>query len=101
VFRLTLRDTGAVNEFEGVRSDDGRVIGTSIHGVFDSADFRRNFLDDVRASKGLGPVESSEPDEAEANHIAAFDRIADALERCADFSKIAALAGISLSWPIL
>jgi len=101
VFRLTHRDTGAVDEFEGVRSDDGRVIGTSIHGVFDSAGFRRNFLDEVRASKGLGPLESSEAGEAEANHIAAFDRIADALERCTDFSKIAALAGISLSSPIL
>ena len=101
VFRLTHRDIGAVDEFEGVRSDDGRVIGTSIHGVFDSADFRRNFLDEVRASKGLGPLESSEAGEAEANHIAAFDRIADVLERCTDFSKIAALAGISLSSPIL
>jgi adenosylcobyric acid synthase len=101
LFRLIDRDTGAVNEFEGVRAEDGRVIGTSIHGVFDSAGFRRNFLDDVRASKGLGPLESNEPGEAEPNRIAAFDRIADALERCADFSKIAALAGISLSSPIL
>ena len=101
VFRLIHRDTGAVDEFEGDRSDDGRVIGTSIHGVFDSAGFRRNFLDEVRASKGLGPLESTEPGEAEANHIAAFDRIADALERCTDFSKIAAIAGISLSSPIL
>jgi adenosylcobyric acid synthase len=101
VFRLIHRDTRAVNEFEGVRSEDGRVIGTSIHGVFDSADFRRNFLDEVRASKGLGRLETNESGEAEANHIAAFDRIADALERCADFSKIAALAGISLSSAIL
>ena len=101
LFRLTHRDTGDVNEFEGIRSEDGRVIGTSIHGVFDSAGFRRNFLDEVRASKGLGPLESSEPGEADANHIGAFDRIADVLERCADFSKIAAIAGISLSSPIL
>ena len=43
-FRLTHRDSIAVNELEGVRSDDGRVIGTSIHGLFDAAGFRRNFL---------------------------------------------------------
>ena len=43
LFRLTHRDTTAVNEFEGIRTDDGRVIGTSIHGVFDSASFRRKY----------------------------------------------------------
>ena len=96
VFRLTHRDTGAVDEFEGVRSDDGRVIGTSIHGVFDSAGFRRNFLDQIRISKGLAPLESAERIDTDANRREAFDRIADALERCADFSKIAALAGISI-----
>ena len=101
LFRLSHRDTGAANEFEGVRSEDGRVIGTSIHGVFDSAGFRRNFLDEVRASKGLGPLESNQPGNSDTNRVAAFDRIADALERCADFSKIAAIAGISLSSAIL
>ncbi|MGB9380504.1 MAG: cobyric acid synthase [Candidatus Binatus sp.] len=96
LFRLTHRDTTAVNEFEGIRTDDGRVIGTSIHGVFDSAGFRRHFLDEVRISKGLAPLESSEPSDADANRTAAFDRIADALEDCVDLSRIAALAGISL-----
>src|SRR6202043_3566183 len=80
LFRLTHRDTGAVNEFEGVRSEDGRVIGTSIHGVFDSAGFRRNFLDDLRISKGLAPLESAERIDTDANRRAAFDRIADVLE---------------------
>ena len=96
LFRLTHRDTGAVDEFEGIRSDDGRVIGTSIHGVFDSAGFRRNFLDDLRISKGLAPLESAERIDTDANRRAAFDRIADVLENCADLSRIAALAGVSL-----
>jgi adenosylcobyric acid synthase len=96
LFRLTHRDAGAVNEFEGIRSDDGRVIGTSIHGVFDSAVFRRNFLDQIRISKGLAPLESAERIDTDANRRAAFDRIADALEACADFSRIAALAGVSI-----
>ena len=85
-----------MNEFEGIRSDDGRVIGTSIHGVFDSAGFRGNLLDEIRISKGLAPLESAERIDTGANRRAAFDRIADALEDCADFSRIAALAGISL-----
>jgi len=60
LFRLTHRDLSAVNELEGVRSADGRVIGTSIHGLFDSPRFRRNFLDEVRNSIGLAPLESAD-----------------------------------------
>ena len=81
LFRLMHRDAGVVDEFEGIRSDDARVIGTSIHGVFDSADFRRNFLDEIRIAKGLVPLESSERIDTDANRRAAFDRIADALEQ--------------------
>jgi adenosylcobyric acid synthase len=96
LFRLTHRDTSAVNEFEGIRSDDGRVLGTSIHGLFDSHGFRRNLLDEIRSSKGLAPLESAVPHDADANRRAAFDRIADALEACVDTSRVAAFAGISL-----
>ena len=94
MFRLTHRDSIAVNELEGVRSDDGRVIGTSIHGMFDAAGFRRNFLDEIRASKGLAALESGAQDDADANLRRAFDRIADALEECVDMRQIATLAGL-------
>ncbi|HEY9156851.1 cobyric acid synthase [Candidatus Binatus sp.] len=96
LFRLTHRDSSAVNELEGARSDDGRVIGTSIHGMFDSAGFRRNFLDEIRTSKGLAPLESAAQDDTDANRRTAFDRIADALEASVDMAQVAALAGVSL-----
>jgi adenosylcobyric acid synthase len=95
LFRLTHREAGAVDEFEGARSDDGRMIGTSIHGVFDSAGFRRAFLDGIRIPKGLGPLESAGRDDPEANRRTAFDRIADALEACVDMSRLKALVGLS------
>ena len=101
LFRLTHRDTRAVNELEGVRSDDGRAIGTSIHGIFDSAAFRRNFLDEIRTSKGLAPLESAAQDDTDANRRTAFDRIADALEASVDMSQIAALAGLSVHRPVV
>ncbi|MGO9508252.1 MAG: cobyric acid synthase, partial [Mycobacterium sp.] len=94
MFRLTHRDSIAVNELEGVRSDDGRVIGTSIHGMFDSAGFRRNFLDEIRTSKGLAPLEFAAQDDADANRRTAFDRIADVLEQCVDMSQVAALCAL-------
>jgi cobyric acid synthase len=64
--------------------------------MFDSADFRRNFLDEIRTSKGLAPLESAERVDTDANRRAAFDRIADALEVCVELSQIATLAGLSL-----
>ncbi len=96
LFRLTHRDLSAVSELEGVRSADGRVIGTSIHGLFDSPRFRRNFLDEVRNSIGLAPLESAGLVDTDANRRTAFDRIADALGACVDMSQIAAFAGVSL-----
>jgi len=96
LFRLTHRHSVAVDEFEGIRSDDGRVIGTSIHGLFDSQAFRRYFLDEIRTSKGLDPLQLAGQADTDSNRRTAFDRIADALEGCVDMSKIAALAGLTL-----
>ena len=93
LFRLTHRDSIAANELEGARSDDGRVIGTSIHGMFDCAGFRRNFLDEIRTSKGLAPLESAARDDTDTNRRTAFDRIADVLEASVDMAQVAALAG--------
>ncbi len=96
LFRLTHRDLSAVNEFEGVTSSEGRVIGTSIHGLFDSTGFRREFLDQVRTSIGLAPLESVGQVDADAKRDTSFNQLADALEACVDISRIAALAGVSL-----
>lgn len=44
------------NRFDGSISEDGRVWGTYIHGIFDSDKFRRDFLNRIRIKKGLQPV---------------------------------------------
>ena len=41
---------------DGASSDDGRVWGTYIHGVFDRDAFRRDFLNRVRVKKDLPPI---------------------------------------------
>ena len=62
--------------------------------MFDSAGFRRNFLDAIRTSKGLAALNPRPQDDADANRRTAFDRIADALEASVDMRRIAALAHI-------
>ena len=49
------RDTDAKHD-EGAANGNGLVWGTSIHGLFDQAGFRRGWLNRVRARKGLPPI---------------------------------------------
>jgi len=48
-----VRDDGQV---VGVATDDGRVWGTYLHGLFDADAFRRWFIDRLRARRGLPPL---------------------------------------------
>jgi adenosylcobyric acid synthase len=91
LLRLTARDGKSIDEPEGCKSADGRVMGSSIHGLFDSAQFRRHFLDDIRAAKGLAPIVGAPGDDYEKVRIDEYDRLADIFVAHADFARIAAL----------
>jgi adenosylcobyric acid synthase len=95
LLRITRREESAVDEPEGAQSEDGRVIGTSVHGLFDSAGFRRHFLDAVRIGKGLGPLDAGAGEDFRAIRERAYDRIAEVVTAHLDLSRIAALAGIT------
>ncbi len=95
LFRIIECDGVAADDSDGAASEDRRVIGTSIHGLFDNPGFRRKFIDTVRESKGLGTLEMSLPEDPRADRQAALDRIADVLEAHVDMSRVAALAGLS------
>lgn len=57
-FKITQRQGKKVNELDGILSDDDRVWGTYIHGVFDKDAFRRAFLNRIRIKRGLSPIEN-------------------------------------------
>jgi adenosylcobyric acid synthase len=95
VFRVIERSGVAADGIDGAYSDDRRVIGTVIHGLFDSAKFRRKFIDSVRESKGLAVLSGGVPDDVRTERDAAFDRLADMFEAHADMARIAAFAGLS------
>ena len=96
LLRITRRDGAPREALEGCRSADGRVIGTSIHGLFDSAGFRRRFIDSIRSAKGLEPLgDAPAPDYREVGS-AEYDRLADVLIANTDFARIASIAGIRI-----
>jgi adenosylcobyric acid synthase len=75
--------TRADGEALGVGSPDGRIWGTYLHGVFDADEFRRWFIDRLRARRGLVPagrVMSSYNIEPALDRLAAVVRKSLAME---------------------
>ncbi len=73
---------------EGAASENGRVWGTSIHGLFDQAGFRRGWLNRVRGRKGFSPISTRESEFVSAQLCAELDRWADHLERYVNMDAI-------------
>ncbi|MBI3245844.1 MAG: cobyric acid synthase [Deltaproteobacteria bacterium] len=93
LLRLTMRNGQSANELEGAQSPEGRIWGTAMHGVFDCAPWRRQFIERVRGGKGLAPLLAAAAPDALAQRIQEYDRFADALEANANIVRIAALIG--------
>ncbi|WP_324617845.1 hypothetical protein [Cohnella cholangitidis] len=78
---------------EGARSANGKVWGTYIHGILHNDEFRRNWLNAIRESKGwlplAGELRFNEQREAE------FDRLAEHVRRFTDMQAIYAIMNFS------
>lgn len=66
---------------EGAASENGLVWGTSIHGLFDQAGFRRGWLNRARGRKGLLPISPRESELVTTQLRAELDRWADHLQQ--------------------
>ena len=80
--------TGIVRGDEGAASENGRVWGTSIHGLFDQAAFRRGWLNRARAQKGLQPISLLESELVTTQLGAELDRWADHIEQYVNMDAI-------------
>ncbi|WP_025718783.1 cobyric acid synthase [Paenibacillus sp. 1-18] len=79
---------------EGWGTTDGKIWGTYLHGVFDNDRFRRSWLDGLRQSKGLTPLDSTftvrEAKEQE------FDRVAEVVRAHLDMDQIYRIMGMKI-----
>ncbi|MFS1511617.1 cobyric acid synthase [Chengkuizengella sp. SCS-71B] len=71
---------------DGVVSDNGKVIGTYIHGILDNDVFRRNWLNNVRIHKGW--TELKETISYKNKREEAFDRLADHVRLYLNMEKV-------------
>lgn len=60
MFQLLEENGSVVQRFDGAISEGGRVWGTYIHGVFDSASFRRRYLNSLRHRRGWPPLRAGD-----------------------------------------
>ena len=81
--RIRTRNGQGVDLLDGATLLDGRVWGCYVHGLFDDPDFRRHFLNDVRAAFGLPVPTSAGPERANP-----YDRLADAFEQHLDMELL-------------
>jgi adenosylcobyric acid synthase len=78
---------------EGTRSADGRVLGTSLHGLLEADAFRAALLGVVAERAGRSWTPSGVSFEAERS--ARFDRLADALEARLDIPALERLIALA------
>jgi cobyric acid synthase len=77
-----IRDDGKPLGFE---SENGRIFGTYLHGLFDGDPFRRWFIDTLRVARGLSPLEEVQ---AVYDIEPALDRLADIVREGLDVKAI-------------
>ncbi len=76
-----------VSIMDGAISQDGMVMGTYIHGLFDHGIFTRYFLNQLRIKKGLEPLAQDVFDYA-SYKSAQFDLLAEGLREAIDIEQL-------------
>jgi adenosylcobyric acid synthase len=87
--RLHERQGRAVDEQDGAVSADGLIVGTYLHGFFDSPPLRGAILRNLARRKGVAPLDWGQPPAVDP-----FDRLAAHLREHLDMAQIYGLLGV-------
>ncbi|MFZ5631814.1 MAG: cobyric acid synthase [Bacillota bacterium] len=93
-FEITHRFGGADLTMDGAAGPDGKVWGTYIHGIFDSASFRRKIINSLRVMKGLSRLNDSVSLSAWEQRQRDYDRLAGVVRGSLDMGKIYGILGL-------
>jgi adenosylcobyric acid synthase len=88
--RIFCRGEANVSVEDGAVSDNGRVFGTYLHGIFENEHFREVYLNNVRLEKGMPLRRKSSSTDAHDP----FDQVAGHLEQHIDISKLLDICGL-------
>ncbi|MEY4514380.1 MAG: Cobyric acid synthase, partial [Pseudomonadota bacterium] len=77
-------------QVNGAISDNGAVVGTMVHGLFEHDSLRHSLLDGLRTRRGLGPASGR----ASWDRDAEYDRLAKMIAEHADTRALHELVGL-------
>ncbi len=80
LLRITERGGKEVNVADGAVSEDGRVAGTYLHGIFDNDQFRRRLIKHLMKEKGTVHTDDDAQLSSQAFKEQAYDRLADVVQ---------------------
>lgn len=87
-----INKNGHKNEyFDGAINEDGNVMGTYIHGIFDSVYFREKIINELRGKKGITKKKSKIYENIREKEI---DKLASLVRSSLDMNKIYSIMGI-------
>jgi len=95
MFEIIQRGKKRTSAPEGFISEDGRVWGTYIHGIFDNDGFRRNFIKRARLTNGIS-VHSEEHDSFSFQEFkeTQYDRLAALIRRSINMEAFYKITGL-------
>ena len=76
-----------VSILDGAISDNGKVFGSYIHGIFDDMTFTRALLNEIREEKGLDGIDTSTQTFEEFKEIE-YEKLADVVRKHVDIEKV-------------
>lgn len=88
--RIFRRGTASVLIEDGAVSQDGRVFGTYLHGLFENGRFREIYLNSVRLEKGM-PLRRGAQKQPQRDP---FDQLAEQFEKHLDMPRILEICGL-------
>lgn len=93
--RIFRRGDTSVSVEDGAVSNDGRIFGTYMHGLFENTRFREVYLNSVRLEKGM-PLRRG----ADKHSLHdPFDQLAEQFEKHLDLPRMMALCGLGSDTP--
>ncbi|GIO31812.1 cobyric acid synthase CobQ [Paenibacillus albilobatus] len=87
-----IRETDGEPKMEGCGAKNGRIWGTYLHGIFHNDEFRKSWLNAIRAAKGLRT--EADTFSAKALKEREFDRVAETVRQHVKMNEIYKLLGI-------
>lgn len=90
--QITERLNQPVHVLDGGISDDGLVMGSYIHGIFDEGAFTKNFINLIRQEKGILPENNTDMS-FEAFKENEYNKLADLMRRHIDLKKVYEILG--------